>query len=570
MIDLNKSAAWATQRATAAAAESRKSKTKNLNRSKKWAAQHQLFHERVIDACRRVPANPNGVPDTVFIAAPEHLMAKVAYLNLGSRNANSRSNGGVAPDGVTQAMRDILGDFDAEGKNVTFANLAHDNVGTLKFVLVAHGLSPISDSLLLLADLGRAFRIGRALGLPVRCMLADISWMSSNRSIRQFESLTEAEVDTGLRVCLDKRRRLYEGLGVATDLRKIARFDQSGKISGRKLKVIGERYQDLARTLWGDDVSGRLDREHVRRITKPLVRSEIVDENLPDAMRVLGQFPGVLNALEVKLKPHLEILRSVSKQFSSFDSEVFTYFFAQYYAQDTYRGQALKVAVESERKFDEPFDELDEYFQAWGEGHTTTELMLGEYEPRKTSPLSAIYLPHYRMGQWRVLPYTPLSLDALHRCRNDHVCIEEGLLCLDHVESDEKVAAVLMATPIMHRNRLLADLMSFVLHCDSHLGRQAVEQTCQHYVKIGFVELLEAGPPLLATSVEQEVELENAATVADVWLTWLKNLQTETNPSYTPPHIRMLLADADDWTSGYAAWATKLVTLTQGLYLNLI
>jgi hypothetical protein len=48
----------------------------------------------------------------------------------------------------------------------------------------------------------------------MQVMLADISWMSSNRSIRQFESLTPADIDTGLRVCLDKRKRLYEALSI--------------------------------------------------------------------------------------------------------------------------------------------------------------------------------------------------------------------------------------------------------------------------------------------------------------------------------------------------------------------
>src|SRR5262249_3311111 len=131
--------------------------------------------------------------------------------------------------------------------------------------------------------------------------------------------------------------------------------------------------------------------------------------DFPEHMLAFSQFPEATSALESALEPHLGILRVIAKQFHTFDAEVFTYFFAQYYAQDDYRGSVIKVAPISEKRFDEPFDKLDAYFRAWGDGHSTSDILTGALQTKRTTPLAVAYLPQYVINGLRILPYTPLS-----------------------------------------------------------------------------------------------------------------------------------------------------------------
>ena len=72
------------------------------------------------------------------------------------------------------------------------------------------------------------------------------------------------------------------------------------------------------------------------------------------------------------------------------------------------------MAPISERDFDEPFDELDGSFRSWGEGDDAA-VTTAKTKRSKRAQLAAIYLPQYRLGKWELLPYTPLSIDAVSK-----------------------------------------------------------------------------------------------------------------------------------------------------------
>ncbi|MCH8479147.1 MAG: hypothetical protein LAT56_14575, partial [Wenzhouxiangella sp.] len=290
--------------------------------SRVFAAANKLFHERIIEACTRVPDAPSGIPDELFIALPERLFGKIGYLACG-KGRNQKSLEKI--NSLDTNTKALLASYDKHASGTKFNNLESPaTYNQIKHILLCHGLSPIGDSLLLLADLGRCFRASSVTGLPILAMLADVSWMSSNRSIRQIESLNEKSIDTGLRVCLDKRRRLYEAMGIKVDIKEITSFDRATGISGRKLKAIAENYTALVRSVWGEDCLGRMTPMQVRRICMPLEQLPFRNGSvLPDHMVAIGQFPRALAALEHELKPHLEILRMIAKQFNTFDDEVF-------------------------------------------------------------------------------------------------------------------------------------------------------------------------------------------------------------------------------------------------------
>ena len=545
-----------------------------------YAAVHETFDKRLLHACRRVSDNPAGTPDGLFIALPERLLSKCAYLCLGKTRPPQQEPDDSKPTGITPEMEACLLEYDREGHGSLFANLDLSNrAGNLKHVLLCHALSPIEDSVLLLADIGRAHRVARIMAVDMRVMLSDISWMSSNRSIRQFPTLTEDTIDTGLRVCLDKRTRLYEALGIQPDRHEIVPYDTSHKISGKKLSHISARYRELAASLWGDAVGGRLDRELVRRICQSLdvlprlQEAEGID-GLPAHIYALGQFPGVLVALEDILKPHLELLRLIAKQFTSFDEEIFSYFFAQYYAQAPYRGSVIKVAPISERAFDEPFDKLDAYFRAWGDGHSTAEVTAGSHRTdHQVTPLAAAYAPQYSIGSLAVLPYTPLSLTALRQEPRDHHLIADRLMMLEDLdrvgvpEHIKKNRALLEITPTARRNRLMGDVASFIVLCMFRGYRDELNAASGRCGYSSIEDVLSHVAERLPASLERELGARDAADVESLWLTtWLENVQIVAQPEYMPVHMWFYLCDDSDWTPGVLNACAGLTAVAQLMY----
>ncbi len=571
MLNLCKIAEWSRNRARV-----RTSDLKPVeNKTRAFAAAHQAFHKRLLDACRLVSDSPKSVSDRLFIALPERLLGKCAYLCLGKSRKTSEDAKTSRPKDITDEMIECLKAYDEEGQKAQFVNLEFpEQTQHIKHVLLCHGLSPIEDSILLLADLGRAYRASRALALETQVMLADVSWMSSNRSVRQFPTITD--VDTGLRVCLHKRTRLYDAVNISPKLHEIVPFDKANKISGKKLEQISSRYLELARVLWGEKAVGRLEHDRVKAINQLLDRISLrSNEDVPRHINTLGQFPGVLGAIEEKLKPHLEILRVIAKQFNSFDEEVFTYFFAQYYAQDAYRGSVMKVAPESEKTFDEPFDKLDPYFRAWGEGHSTTDILLGSSTTSKTlKPLSVTYLPQYSIGGLTVLPYTPLSLDALRLEVKDHKLVKERLVMLEDLPENEITAAVeknqtlLEKTAIVKRNRLVGDVASFLMLCMSQQHKQEIDRGCRSLGYASFDDLLGRFSPILPSIFAREMEAQTTKDIHDLWVTtWLENIPVDEQPDYIPFHLYFYLLDVSDWSVDVLSAGGSLLALAQLMYM---
>lgn len=572
MLNVFKIAEWARKRARNRISNVKKS---DADSPRMYSVVNQTFHERLLDACKRVPDDPKGLPDVAFLACPERLLGKLSYLCLDKQKRSWETIRTERPEEISDWMVKCLMEYENEEQHTSFSNLrTTEQFRFVKSVLLGHGLSPIGDTILILADIGRAYRASSAMGLEITVMLADISWMSSNRSIRQFETLKDSDIDTGLRVCLDRRTRLYDAMEIAHDIHEILPYEKAKKISGKKLKQISSRYVELAQTIWGEGTTSKLERAQVKRIAEPIYRNiTTTSDELPVYLRTLGQFPAVLSAMEDALKPHLEILRVIAKQFNSFDEEVFTYFFAQYYAQDGYRGSVLKIAPISERNFDEPFDKLDKYFRAWGEGHSLGEMAVSSYTPPNTPPLSAAYLPQYAVGNMSILPYAPLSLDALKQEPKDHELIRKKLMMLDSdihynlYAAHELNNALLKETPLAKRNRLIADLASFLLLCTRRGYEKELIQGCEQIGVGTFDDLLSAFSENLVRIFAREKQATSASEIEDLWLTWFKNTDVEANPDYVPLHLYFLFMDASDWNEEAYSAAASICLLSHMVYL---
>ena len=158
-------------------AQSEEKARKDGTGSRVFAAANKLFHERVIEACTRVPDSPTGIPEEIFIALPERLLGKIGYLACG-KGRNPKSSDNV--EDFEPNTKNLLSLYDKHASDSKINHLGPPaTYYHIKQLLLCHGLSPIGDSLLLLADLGRVFRTSSLTGLGIKAMLADVSWMSS-------------------------------------------------------------------------------------------------------------------------------------------------------------------------------------------------------------------------------------------------------------------------------------------------------------------------------------------------------------------------------------------------------
>ncbi|MGH1386306.1 hypothetical protein [Kordia sp.] len=548
MIDINKLVRVSTKRLNQAVVKQNKSDKFH----KKYISENLPYFARLIDACKSQKDKPNALHDIAFVSNPERFLSKISYMAIG--DVRKKNNTNLTKDFHENEL-EFLNSCAELVNDTEYSNLHNlDDINKIENVVMAHGLSPTSDSLALLMDIGRVFRFSEAFQKPMNVLLADISWMSSNRSIRQFDTLTSLKIDEGLRICLDKRQRLYSALDMNAVVKKIISFEKKHTINSKKLKTISKYYIDLSKAIWGERTKGQLNVGLVKTISKPFQNlehhSDLVKLDIPEHIRVFAQFPGVLQKLEESLEEHIEILRSIAKHFNSFDEEIFTYFFAQYYAQKEFRDNHIKISPFSETKFDKPFDDLDKYFSTWGEGHSTAHLLLsGVKQIASEKKLSAIYLPQYQIGKFKILPYNSLSLDILRTDKKDHKIINKELICIDYNQSFNTIKEILLNTPLIQRNRIISDISSFLLLC--------VKSTNIDYVNEKFNETIGYSLNDAYKLINSEIELifnQETNAIADkdlkqLWETWLKRLDDTSNEgsTYMPLHFNLLLLLKNDW-----------------------
>jgi hypothetical protein len=561
MLDLRHAADLARARVVARLTAAAKQKHGML-RSVDVIQRQSTFRTHLLDALRRSRDErqaPSPAPDPLFIAFPEKLLSRWYQLAYGPQRED-----GAKGVGDTDANLGTWRRWNALGEDTRFSNFERT---APKGVFLAHGLAPIWDSTLLLADIGRGFRAARALKVPLFAMVADVSWMSYNRSVRRFK-LTDDAIEAGLIRCRDRRTRLYEALDIKHKIHAITAYEKKGSINSQKIKLIAKRYLQLVELVWGSafvETEQPLSEQDLSRISKPLPQSLSHDSPL----HPLAQFPNALHGLESSLKSHLDVIRTMAKRFRVLSMGTFSYYFAQYYAQSTYRGRYVKIAPISERDFDEPFDQLDDSFRAWGEGDK--EDVSGAASTGKRVQLAAIYLPQYRLGKWELLPYTPLSLQAVTQAAGEPEVVERNVLMICDCDGKAVAKALQVVSDTLgggapQLNRLCADVLSFIAAFVSVRDRDLLDESSTE-LGTTFEKVLGRIDPALPDSFA--IETEPGASWPDLWLSWLDAVGSSEPLAYLPSQILIGCKTEGDWSADAMEAAAELLLIANGIAYRL-
>jgi len=487
-------------------------------------------------------------------ALPELMFAKMYYLGWGSARSQKQ-----VPADAPQLLREYSELFADFQPGHFEALLDAHRVGRIDHGLVCHGLSPTSDTILLLADIGRSLRIAYALGIPdTRVLLADVSWIKYNRSITQI--LERKEFLNALRICLDKRKRLYKALGVPYRVFGISDYGaENENLNRTDLEDLTKQFRQLAVALWGENSLKPHTSEMKRIIGAPLYGVRKSDrQTLPSPVTTLISYEPVAASLEKALESELSILRTISELFSSFDEEVFVYYFAQYFAQSRY-SRYVKIAPISEHKFDLPFATKSKHFASVAVRRGSHLEQDAKTNAPKEDELSyQIYCPQYRLGRFELLPYTSTSGDVLRQNVSIGEFVSNTVLLDDTYDKRyDKMLGVFAQTPIANLNRIAADLLSFThllfFRCSGTKANEALRKA---------VTELDAG---IAEQLYSDQDTPNG--YATIYAEWLKAI--EHADAVMPFHVIPFLWEDKDWDKTrlerFASFAFAVISIVNDI-----
>lgn len=316
---------------------------------------------------------------------------------------------------------------------------SHGSLRDREGVLLCHALSPYMESVGLLGDIGRGFRLALGLGRPLHVMLAASGWTEFNWVV----------VDLNLKENLPPNQRwrqnLYRQLNIEAQLCTIENAPDLDDPD--RVRTMASDYMRLARAVWGHDATNRrLDDAEADAYLKSVAIFSTKDP----AANLLA-----IESVKHRLLPQITALTSVLQNLQRLDLGTFTYFFLQYFHQKRYKG-FVKVAVARERDFDEPFRLIDTISES------------EEPEGRDPRDLMALYYSDYHYGtiehagRAEILtahPYYFPSGSVYRLFRADtHRALESCIMLTDGVD---KITRRLESTDAFARARLMADLLSF-------------------------------------------------------------------------------------------------------------
>ncbi len=465
------------------------------------------------------------------VAAPEILFTGIFKLGYGEERKKSKKS--INDSNCPILLKQYFDSFKEETNLKEPVKLIEAiKKGTIDKSLLCHGLSAGNDTLLLLADIGRSVRISYALGLEnFEIMLADVSWIKHNRSLNRLYSSPRDFVDE-LRICLDKRKRLYEVLGLHYTTFGISdKIINNCYISRKNLAEKMSKWRDLANVIWGEDVLDVHSIEIKRAIGTPFEKLKQRKDNqyLTDFFKMLLSVNNdVPKKMEEMLKSELSALRTISDLFSTFDEDIFMYYFAQYFAQSQYSNY-LKIANISENKFDVPFSQKNEDFST----------LVGSNEDLAHRNIDGtrnfqLYLPWYHLGGMKLLPYTSTSGDVLKDPDFDYESFSENTILIDDYEEDkqEKIKRIISETPVAHRNRITSDLLSFI--------RLLFKNNLPYELR-QFVSLLSEDIANQLCSKEDDAEAEKT-----IYSEWLQSIGKD--DAVMPFHLIPYFWEEEDWS----------------------
>ena len=225
-----------------------------------------------------------------------------------------------------------------EEKETTLSNKSDD-----KGIFLGHSLSPYSESICLLYELGRFKRIAEIFKTKHKIFLTGADWAEYNNSVRQIDVPKD-----NLNSCLSFRDKLYKQMGIDYEIIN-AQYQYQG-IDINKQSTEYATYSDFLEqaTIMRHK---NAEKQQMLNFIEQLCNRGTNFETLPNELQLL-------TFSIIDDKKNLYVIHTVKKHFDLLDYNTFFYTLQQRFAQHKYIGWT-KIAVESEQKFDASFIKME-------------------------------------------------------------------------------------------------------------------------------------------------------------------------------------------------------------------
>jgi hypothetical protein len=312
-----------------------------------------------------------------------------------------------------------------------------------KELLLGHSLSIIEDSICLLYDLGRAKRMEGLFDSKLNIYLTAADWATFNRSANIFYPIKE-ERDEHLEICLKKRVRLYEELRIHYDI-----FHNYG--NDEKYKRV-KNNQLLKKAFELKDKS--IDYGYVDNMN---------NKGIEDLISTLHE---KLRNNEEKNKSDLYIIYSTLKHFHALDFHTIVYTLIQRNTEEHYYKKSLKyikLAVESEFKFDNSFCKMD-YYEGKRDNKNCVIYYKHYYFVNEYNEVSKNPIPQ------NVIPYTTTA-GRVGLGLKDIEEVKEKVILLSDFKNKDKISSIVEKMDLKQIAIQMSDLFSF---CNYFFSKDSV------------------------------------------------------------------------------------------------
>lgn len=306
----------------------------------------------------------------------------------------------------------------------------------IKKSILGHALSPFSDSIFLFCELGRYLRLSKTLGIErIGILITDTNWAKLNYSVTELENQISNIIDN-LDSCLKFRKELYNNLGF-NDIEVIEKHHVNS-IDGKNINTLEKEaveFELYCRLL--EPIIEQIDFEN-RKIDIPSLIKRLSDVSQKEKLELLSLT--IVNDLK-----NLYTISVVKQYFKGTDSSTFLYALLQrYILHDTKYKHALKVGVESEKKFDFAFAKMD------------------AFEGVKEKIMNSVYFSHYNFEKGlNIIPYTFPSGNFKEKYKTGYE--NKAILIFDFLTDSrkDKVRTIVSKIELEQLAIQLSDLFSF-------------------------------------------------------------------------------------------------------------
>jgi len=375
-------------------------------------------------------------------------------------------------------------------------------------LLLGHAISPFSEQLNLLLELGRYKRIEKIFELEAKIIITKPDWGELNFAAKKLKK-TGFDIKRNLESGFNYRKILYAKMGFES--KNVEELDKNQSLSKHLIrnKEQNETESDYTKYLnkeklkfeegikWYSEFANivrtnfevdEITKDNFRELTKKI--NELTGENSEESRKNLKGELALLRHPNPTLEKQLRVINSILESFKTIEKDTFEYVFLQRNAQHNYNNH-LKIGVESENMFDKPYTILDK---------------LDEIQKHE---LSVLYIHQYFYGKEdenHSIPYYFPSGNIAEKFPEIEVAEQEVIFVFDHKTPArvEKVRKIVFDMTLSSIAIQMSDLFSFMnsFFKDNNQFWKEFLPTCEKFDK----ELFDVWNLYLK---DEDVELKN-------------------------------------------------------------